>query len=111
MVYSAVIAALVVLPLIMLEGRPGAFLQPLATAYLVAVVAATVVALTLTPALGTVLPAEGTRYRRRDGWTRGTSALLTRFTGTPVIVAALVGTVIVIAGRSLPVTVCRARSR
>ena len=56
MAYSAIIAALVVLPLIVLEGRPGAFIEPLAVSYLVAVVVATIIALTLTPALGTVLP-------------------------------------------------------
>jgi Cu/Ag efflux pump CusA len=93
MAYSALIAVLVVLPLIVLEGRPGAFIQPLAMAFLVAVVVATVVALTLTPALGTVLPVKergdengklNQRYRDALG----------RFTGTPVIVAALVGSVI-----------------
>jgi len=94
MVYSALIAVLAVIPLIVLEGRPGAFIQPLATAFLVAVVVATVVALTLTPALGTVLPlkrgAENGKLKKRYG------AAIARFTGTPVIAAALVGTVIVV---------------
>ena len=92
--YAAFIAVLVMLPLIVLEGRPGAFLQPLATAYLVAVVAATVVALSLTPALGTVLPPKenGAEHGKL---TQRYSDVLTRFTGTPVIAAALVGTLIV----------------
>ena len=95
MVYSALIAVLAVIPLIVLEGRPGAFIEPLATAFLVAVVVATVVALTLTPALGTVLPlkergGENSKLKKRYG------AALARFTGTPVIAAALVGTVIVV---------------
>jgi Cu/Ag efflux pump CusA len=94
MSYSALIAVLVTVPLIVLEGRPGAFLQPLAIAYVVAVVAATLIALTLTPAVGTVLPpkehdAEHGQMAQRYG------SVLTRVTGTPVIAAALVGTVIV----------------
>ncbi len=95
MVYSALIAALAVLPLIVLQGRPGAFVQPLATAYLVAVIAATVVALTLTPALGTVLPV-AERGTDTGKLAHRYKELLARFTGTPVIVAALVGTVIVV---------------
>jgi Cu/Ag efflux pump CusA len=95
MVYSALIAALVVLPMIVLEGRPGAFIEPLAVSYLVAVVVATIIALTLTPALGTVLPvkerdADNGKLRQRY------SDALARFTGTPVIAAALVGTLIVV---------------
>ena len=80
------------LPLIVLEGRPGAFLQPLATAYLVAVVVAALVAVTLTPALGTVLPPK----ERRDQNGRGgrVSSAVGRIAGTPVIAAALVGSLI-----------------
>ncbi|MGH3456779.1 efflux RND transporter permease subunit [Aeromicrobium sp.] len=95
MAYATLIAALVVLPLIMLEGRPGAFLEPLATAYLVAVVAATVVALTLTPALGTVLTpkerrAENGRLAQRY------RNVLPRVAGPAVIVTALVASVLVV---------------
>ena len=95
MAYSALIAVLVVLPLVVLEGRPGAFIQPLATTFLVAVVVATLVALILAPALGTVLPvkereAENGKLNQRYRDT------LTRFTGTPVIAAALVGSLIVV---------------
>lgn len=95
MVYATLIAALVVLPLIVLEGRPGAFLQPLATAYLAAVVAATVVALTLAPALGTMLPPKE-RGDKNGKLTQRYSSVLPRIAGTPVIVAALVGSVIVV---------------
>ena len=57
--YGALIALLVIVPLAIMEGRPGAFLAPLAAAYAVAVVAATILALTLTPALAVLLkPAE-----------------------------------------------------
>ena len=54
--YATLIALLVILPLAVMEGRPGAFLTPLALAYAVAVVSATVVAMTLTPALSVLLP-------------------------------------------------------
>ncbi len=57
--YAALIALLVIVPVAIIEGRPGAFLAPLAVAYAVAVVTATVMALTLTPALAVMLkPAE-----------------------------------------------------
>lgn len=92
--YATLIAVLVALPLVVLEGRPGAFIEPLVMAYLAAVFAATVVAVTLTPALGTVLsPKErpvdegrlATRYRD----------VLPRVVGVPTVAAALVGTVVV----------------
>ncbi len=94
MTYATLIAALVVLPLIVLEGRPGAFIQPLAVAFLVAVAVATVLALTLTPALGTVLPVKerGTDSGKLN---KRYSDALGRLTGTPVIAAALVGSLIV----------------
>jgi len=65
--YAALIALLVIVPLAILEGRPGAFLAPLAVAYAVAVVTATVLALTLTPALAVLLkPAEhGSPFSQR----------------------------------------------
>jgi Cu/Ag efflux pump CusA len=53
--YATLIALLVIVPLAVMEGRPGAFLTPLALAYCVAVLMATVVAMTLTPALGSLL--------------------------------------------------------
>ena len=53
--YGALIALLVIVPVAIMEGRPGAFLAPLAAAYAVAVVTATIMALTLTPALAVLL--------------------------------------------------------
>jgi Cu/Ag efflux pump CusA len=53
--YATLIALLVIVPLAIMEGRPGAFLTPLAVAYVVAVLMATVVAMTLTPALSLLL--------------------------------------------------------
>jgi Cu/Ag efflux pump CusA len=57
--YATVIALLAIVPLAIMEGRPGAFLAPLAVAYALAVVVGMVVALTITPALAYLLPDRG----------------------------------------------------
>ncbi len=95
MMYASLIALLAALPLLVLEGRPGAFIAPLALSYVTAVAAATVLSLTLTPALGSVLPPK--QYSNAAG---GTSAryrrLLGKVVGTPIIGVALVGSVAVV---------------
>ena len=53
--YATLIALLAVVPVVVMEGRPGAFFEPLAIAYALAVAAAMLVALTLTPALSLIL--------------------------------------------------------
>ena len=57
--YATIITLLTIVPIAVMEGRPGAFFEPLAIAYALAVVAAMVVALTLTPALSALLFAKG----------------------------------------------------
>jgi Cu/Ag efflux pump CusA len=57
--YGTLIALLAIVPVVVMEGRPGAFFEPLALAYALAVVAAMVVALTLTPALSLLLASRG----------------------------------------------------
>jgi Cu/Ag efflux pump CusA len=59
--YATLIALLAVVPVAVMQGRPGAFFAPLALAYAVAVVAAMLVAFTVTPALGVLLLARGGR--------------------------------------------------
>jgi Cu/Ag efflux pump CusA len=54
-VYATVVMALAVVPLFFFEGVFGAFLQPVATSYLLAIVASTAAALTTTPALSLLL--------------------------------------------------------
>jgi CzcA family heavy metal efflux pump len=49
--YATLIALLAIVPVAIMEGRPGAFFEPLALSYALAVGAAMLVALTVTPAL------------------------------------------------------------
>ena len=53
--YGVLIALLAVVPIAVMEGRPGAFLEPFALAFALAVLAAMVVAVTVTPALALLL--------------------------------------------------------
>ncbi len=70
-VYATLIVALAVLPLFFLEGLAGAFFPDLAGAYLLALLASMVVALTVTPALCVLLLSRATRDRGEPplvGW-------------------------------------------
>jgi Cu/Ag efflux pump CusA len=62
--YATLIALLAMVPVAIMEGRPGAFFEPLALAYALSVLAAALVALTLTPALTVMLLS---RAPARDG--------------------------------------------
>jgi CzcA family heavy metal efflux pump len=70
--YATMISLLAVLPVAAMAGRPGAFFEPLVLAYALAVVAAMVVAMTVTPALSLLLFSRGSGIRRE-------SPLLRRF--------------------------------
>jgi CzcA family heavy metal efflux pump len=59
--YATLIALLAIVPVAAMEGRPGAFFEPLALSYALAVAAAMVVALTLTPALSVLFFSRGSR--------------------------------------------------
>lgn len=54
-VYATMIVMVVFLPVLFLEGIAGAFFKPLATAYLLAILASLLVALIVTPALSFIL--------------------------------------------------------
>jgi Cu/Ag efflux pump CusA len=64
--YATLIALLAITPVVAMEGRPGAFLEPLALSYALAVVTATVVAMTVTPALSALLFSRGTPTQRES---------------------------------------------
>lgn len=53
--YAVLIGLLSVIPVVVMEGRPGAFFAPVATSYAFAVVASLVVAVTLAPALSSLI--------------------------------------------------------
>jgi Cu/Ag efflux pump CusA len=59
LMYATLIALLAIVPIVVMEGRPGAFFEPLALGYALAVVSALVVALTVTPALCALLFSRG----------------------------------------------------
>ena len=75
--YATLIALLAIVPVAVMEGRPGAFFEPLALAYALAVGAAMVVALTLTPALSLLLfsTRRGRARRSRRSLTAAAAAL------------------------------------
>ena len=64
--YATAIALLATVPIAVMEGRPGAFFEPLAFSYALAVGAAMLVALTLTPALSVMLPSGRSRAGRES---------------------------------------------
>ncbi len=93
-VYATLIMLLLILPVVVLEGRPGAFIEPLVTAFAAGTFTAMVVALTLTPALGALLSPKEEPAGRGSLATKYGS-LLPKLLGAPVVVAALVGAVLV----------------
>jgi Cu/Ag efflux pump CusA len=75
LMFAVVIALLAVLPLVVMKGRPGAFFDPLVVAYVAAVLASTLVALMVIPALSLLLAArspdggdESAVMRRLGAW-------------------------------------------
>ncbi|MBG8556125.1 efflux RND transporter permease subunit [Hymenobacter guriensis] len=65
-IYGSVIVALVLLPIFLLPGLSGAFFQPLAFAYVLAILASLFVALTLTPALALLLLPKAAEKKSKD---------------------------------------------
>ncbi len=68
---AAVIAIVSVVPLLILDGVSGAFLTPVALGFLVATVVSLVVALTVAPALATLLLSRTSVQRRESPLARG----------------------------------------
>ncbi|MBA4066131.1 MAG: acriflavin resistance protein [Isosphaera sp.] len=97
-VYATLIVIVVFLPIFFLDGIAGAFFRPLATAYILAILASLLVALTVTPALSYMLLTGG-RGRRAEApvarlLRRAYAAVLPHLVGRPyaalgVVAAAL----------------------
>ncbi|MDQ3856915.1 MAG: efflux RND transporter permease subunit [Actinomycetota bacterium] len=85
--YATLIALVAIVPIAVMEGRPGAFFQPLVLSYAVTVAVAMAVALTVTPVLSLLLFSRGTTARRESpllGWIRPRyDAALSRFARAP----------------------------
>ncbi|HEX2109797.1 MAG TPA: efflux RND transporter permease subunit, partial [Rubrobacteraceae bacterium] len=64
--YATLIALLAIVPVIVMEGRPGAFFEPLALSYVLAVLASMIVALTVAPALSLLLFSRGSVVHRES---------------------------------------------
>ncbi|MEJ7814372.1 MAG: efflux RND transporter permease subunit [Rubrobacter sp.] len=64
--YAAFIALLGIVPVVVMEGRPGAFFEPLALSYVLAVLASMVVALTVAPALSLLVFSRGSLVHRES---------------------------------------------
>jgi CzcA family heavy metal efflux pump len=99
--YATLIALLAIVPVVIMEGRPGAFFEPLALAYALAVAASMLVALTLTPALSLTLYSRGSAAHRESPAIKRIvpryRAALGRVLGAPRAVMIAVGAAVAIA--------------
>ncbi len=96
--YTTLIVILAVTPIFFMGGVSGAFFEPLAWSYVLAVVASMLVALTVTPALSLLLRGEASRADRESPvavWLRGKyDAVLQRIVSAPSKVFIAVGVVV-----------------
>src|SRR5215208_1694258 len=105
--YATLIALLAIVPVVVMEGRPGAFFGPLALSYVLAVLASMIIALTVAPALCLLLFSWGSPGRRESPILRRLSprydGLLSRFARAPraVLIAAVVLVVVGLAALPL----------
>ena len=111
LLYATLIVVLAIVPLAALGGRPGAFFRPLVLAYALAVTAAMLVALLVTPALSTVVFARWEPTPRRSATSSRLGAryqtALQRFSRRPrALVAAGVVAVLGLADAAVPGHVC-----
>ncbi len=77
-VYASLIVTLVFVPVLFLDGLSGSFFRPLAIAYILAILASLLVALTVTPALSLMLLPNAPQKRREPPLTRALKAIYSR---------------------------------
>jgi CzcA family heavy metal efflux pump len=112
-VFATFIVALIFLPVLTLTGLQGSFFAPLALSYILAIMASLLVALTLTPALASVMFRNGVRKTEDPflqswlkSWYRGVLSFVARWPriiiGAVVILCALALTQLPSGGEFLP---------
>lgn len=104
-IYATLVMGLAVVPLYFLERLSGAFFPDIATAYLVAALSSTIVALTLTPALAALLLSR--RPPHEEGgpvrWLQGVYGRgLGRIVHTPAVAYGAIGVVAVAGALAVP---------
>jgi Cu/Ag efflux pump CusA len=106
LLYATVIAALMIVPVLVLEGALGAFVQPFAIAYLAAILASLLVAVTVTPVLTLLLRAKP-RGAMRSGIARtmegGYEMRTVRLMLHPMRAIAVLGVIILVGLATVPV--------
>ena len=105
-VYATLIVVLGIVPVFFLEGLTGAFFQPLASSYALAVIVSLLVALTVTPAMSMVLLRKSKLERRESPiarWLeRGYERLLERIIRRPLRAYVAVGAVVAAGAAVVP---------
>jgi CzcA family heavy metal efflux pump len=100
-IFSTLIEVIALLPVFVMEGLSGAFFQPLALSYALAVVASTIVALTVTPAMSYILLRNAPLEKRESPLIRvlhtAYHSILGRIVNTPRSAYITIG-VVVLAG-------------
>src|SRR5215212_503806 len=104
--FAAFIALLAIVPIAVMEGRPGAFFEPLALSYVLAVLASMVVALTVAPALSLLVFSRGSVVRRESPILRFLNprydGALARLARAPLAVLIAAGVLVVMGLAALP---------
>jgi CzcA family heavy metal efflux pump len=104
--YATFIALLAIVPVVVMEGRPGAFFEPLALSYALAVLASMVVALTVAPALSLLAYSRGSRVRRESPILRllnpGYDGILSRLVRAPLAMVIAAGVLVAVGVAALP---------
>ena len=105
-VYATLIVVLAIVPVFFLEGLTGAFFQPLATSYALAVLVSLLVALTVTPAMSMILLRKAPLERRESPIARwlegGYERLLERIIRKPLKSYIAVGAVVAAGAAVVP---------
>jgi Cu/Ag efflux pump CusA len=104
--YATFIALLAIVPVVVMEGRPGAFFEPLALSYALAVLASMVVALTVAPALSLLAYSRGPQAHRESPILRllnpGYDGFLSRLVRAPIAMLIAAGVLVAVGLAALP---------